>query len=89
LQNTCRLSDTVAHLGLRPWRVGKDRFLSDPVVVRIGGQLTWTDQRRAALTLKRQVTGSHPWKPGGREDRFQEAGHPYIRVIMLCTLTPV
>src|SRR5215471_20493911 len=31
LQNTCRLSDTVAHLGLWPRRVGQDRFVSDPV----------------------------------------------------------
>jgi hypothetical protein len=38
-QNTCRLSDTVAHLGWRPHGVGRDRLVSDPVVVRFGGQL--------------------------------------------------
>ena len=26
------------HLGLQLWRVGQDRLVSDPVVVRIGGQ---------------------------------------------------
>ena len=38
LQNTRRLSVTGAHLGLWP-RVRPDRLVSDPVVVRIGGQL--------------------------------------------------
>jgi len=39
LQNTRRLSDTVAHLGLQPQRVRQNRLVSDRVVVRIGGQL--------------------------------------------------
>src|SRR5215470_18987515 len=38
LQNTCDLSDTVAHLGLRSHGVVHDRLASDPVVVRFGGQ---------------------------------------------------
>jgi hypothetical protein len=50
LQNTCRLSVTVAHLGLRPPRVGQDRFVPDPVVVRLQ---PWRP-RAAGLTLKRQ-----------------------------------
>jgi hypothetical protein len=70
LQNTRRLSDTVAHLGLQPRRVGLDRLVSFPVVVRIGGQL-WPCRRDAAvLTLKRQGSGPapiarehHAWSP--------------------------
>jgi hypothetical protein len=38
LQNRPKLSDVVAHLGLRRGRVCWDRMLSDPVVVRFGGQ---------------------------------------------------
>jgi hypothetical protein len=38
LQNTCSLSDSVAHLGLQLRRVCSDRPLSDAVVVRFGGQ---------------------------------------------------
>ena len=41
LQNTPRLSDTVAHLGLRPHGLGRDRLVSDAVVVRLGGQTSW------------------------------------------------
>jgi hypothetical protein len=60
LQNTCSLSVTVAHLGLRPRRVGQDRFASDPVVVRFGGQLRPCRPQAAGLTLKcqRQANGS-------------------------------
>jgi hypothetical protein len=57
LQNTRRLSDTVAHLGMRPRRVGQDRLASVPVVVRIGGQ-PWPCRLDAeTLTLKRQANG--------------------------------
>jgi hypothetical protein len=38
LQNTCGLSDTVAHLGLQSQHVRQDRLASDLVVVRLGGQ---------------------------------------------------
>jgi hypothetical protein len=38
LQNTPRLSVTVAHLELDPRRVCRDRPESDPVVVSFGGQ---------------------------------------------------
>ena len=52
LQNTRRLSDVVAHLGLQPRRVGQDRFVSDLVVVKIGGQLGAMRTRTyVALTL--------------------------------------
>ena len=57
LQNTCRLSATVAHLGLRPRRVGQDRFVSDPVVVRFGGQLRPCRPQAAGLTLTVSVNG--------------------------------
>jgi hypothetical protein len=51
LQNTRGLSDTVAHLGMQPRRVGQDRLVSVPVVVRIGGQLWPCRLHAAALTL--------------------------------------
>jgi len=51
LQNTCRLSDTVAHLGLWPRRVDQDRFVSDPVVVSFGGQLQPCRPQAAGLAL--------------------------------------
>jgi hypothetical protein len=54
LQNTCRLSATVAHLGWSPRRIGQDRLVSDAVVVRIGGQLRLGRPQAARLTLKRQ-----------------------------------
>ena len=38
LQNMPRLSGTVAHLGLRHGRLGRDRSASGPVVVSLGGQ---------------------------------------------------
>jgi hypothetical protein len=38
LQNTPRLSVTVAYLGLESQRVCQDRSASDPVVVSLGGQ---------------------------------------------------
>ena len=52
LQNTCRLSDIVAHLVLWPRRIGQDRFVSDPVVVRFGGQLRPCQPQTARMTLK-------------------------------------
>ena len=54
LQNRCRLSATVAHLGLRPHSVGQDRSVSDPVVVRFGGQLRPCRPQAAGLTLNCQ-----------------------------------
>jgi hypothetical protein len=37
LQNTRKLSATVAHLGIRRRRVGRNRLVSDSVVVSLGG----------------------------------------------------
>jgi hypothetical protein len=54
LQNTGRLSAIIAHLGLRPRRVGLDRLVSDPVVVRIGGELRLHQPKAARLTFKCQ-----------------------------------
>jgi hypothetical protein len=54
LQNTRGLSATVADLGLWLRRVTQDRFVSDPVVVRFGGQLRPWRPQAAGLTLKRQ-----------------------------------
>jgi hypothetical protein len=53
LQNTPRLSASVAHLGLHSKRVRQDRYASGPVVVNPGGQQSrsWASSSRSQVTM--------------------------------------
>ena len=49
LQSTSGLSERVAHLGLRQRGISQDRWMSDLVVVNLGGQLSGTRHQATCL----------------------------------------